>query len=134
MEYNHLDNTLLGVDVVQCGEVVALDVTASQLLTMIEEWQGEVHVLVTAIGGQGHVFGRGNQQFSPEVLRRVGKAAVTVAMTKTKLVGLANRPLIMDSNDPDLDAEWSGIIPVITGYHDHVLYPFNDGLTPQSTQ
>ncbi|WP_298634156.1 ATP-NAD kinase family protein [uncultured Umboniibacter sp.] len=134
MDYNHLDNTLLGVDVVQCGEVVALDVTASQLLTLIDDWQGEVHVLVTAIGGQGHVFGRGNQQFSPEVLRRVGKAAVTVAMTKTKLVGLANRPLIMDSNDPDLDSEWSGLIPVITGYRDHVLYPFNDGLISQSTQ
>ena len=134
MEYNHLDNTLLGVDVVHCGEVVALDVTASQLLALIDDWQGEVHVLVTAIGGQGHVFGRGNQQFSPEVLRRVGKASVTVAMTKTKLVGLANRPLIMDSNDPVLDAEWSGLIPVVTGYHDHVLYPFNDGLTPLSTQ
>ncbi|MEQ3696329.1 MAG: ATP-NAD kinase family protein [Pseudomonadales bacterium] len=134
MEYNHLDNTLLGVDVVQCGEVVALDVTASQLLALIDDWQGEIHVLVTAIGGQGHVFGRGNQQFSPEVLRRVGKASVTVAMTKTKLVGLANRPLIMDSNDPVLDAEWSGLIPVVTGYHDHVLYPFNDGLMPQSIQ
>lgn len=133
MEYNQLENTLLGVDVVQHGEVVALDVTASQLLTLLDDWSGDIHVLVTAIGGQGHVFGRGNQQFSPEVLRRVGKASVTVAMTKTKLVGLANRPLILDTNDPELDAEWSGLIPVITGYHDHVLYPFNDGLTAHTS-
>jgi predicted polyphosphate/ATP-dependent NAD kinase len=134
MEYNQLDNTLLGVDVVQHGEVVARDVTASQLLTLLNDWSGDIHVLVTAIGGQGHVFGRGNQQFSPEVLRRVGKASVTVAMTKTKLLGLANRPLILDTNDPELDAEWSGLIPVITGYHDHVLYPFSDGLTAHPSE
>ena len=134
MEYNHLDNTLLGVDVVQRGELVASDVTADELLALIESWTEVIHVLVTAIGGQGHVFGRGNQQFSPAILRRVGKSAVTVAMTKTKLLGLGNRPLIIDSNDPQLDAEWSGLIPVVTGYRDHVLYPFNDGLTPSDAE
>ncbi|NVK10543.1 MAG: NAD(+)/NADH kinase, partial [Gammaproteobacteria bacterium] len=128
MEYKGLDNTLLGVDVVQCGKVVLSDATAKQLEVLLADWQGPVQVLVTAIGGQGHVFGRGNQQFSPAVLRKVGKAAVTVVMTKTKLAGLNHRPLIIDSNDAELDADWSGFIEIVTGYHDQVIYPISNGL------
>ena len=128
MEYKGLDNTLLGVDVVKHGEVVLSDATATQLELLLADWQGPVQVLVTAIGGQGHVFGRGNQQFSPAVLRKVGKAAVTVVMTKTKLAGLNHRPLIIDSNDAELDADWSGFIEVVTGYHDQVIYPISNGL------
>jgi len=127
MEYKGLENTLLGVDVVRDGKVAINDATASQIEAELDKWTGPVHLLVTAIGGQGHIIGRGNQQFSPYVLKRVTKSSLTVVMTKAKLSGLNNRPLIIDSNDVELDREWSGFIEVVTGYHDQVLYPLSSG-------
>jgi predicted polyphosphate/ATP-dependent NAD kinase len=75
------------------------------------------------MGGQGHIFGRGNQQFSAAVIRAIGKANFDVMATKTKLLSLQGRPLIVDSSDPELDQAWSGSIEVITGYQDRVIYP-----------
>jgi predicted polyphosphate/ATP-dependent NAD kinase len=75
------------------------------------------------IGGQGHIFGRGNQQLSPRVIRAIGKENIMIIATKTKLNALQSRPLIADTGDSDLDIELSGYLPVITGYNDQVLYP-----------
>ncbi len=116
------EGTLLGVDVMRSGELIAQDVSAKELEALLTTHEGKVVLIVTAIGGQGHVFGRGNQQLSPAVLRRIGRENVWLVMTKTKLQGLHGRPLLMDSNDPDLDNAWQGLIPVITGYRDHALY------------
>ena len=79
--------------------------------------------MITVIGGQGHIFGRGNQQLSPRVIRSIGKDNIIVIATKTKLQALQQRPLIVDTGDAELDKELSGYIPVITGFHDQVLYP-----------
>ncbi len=115
-----LDNTLLGVDAVLDGEVVAADCTARQLLELA---QGrEVRIVITLIGGQGHIIGRGNQQLSAELLRRVGRDSLHLVATRTKLNALEGRPLIIDSGDPELDRDWSGLIQVHTGYRDAVLY------------
>ena len=59
-----LENTLLGVDVVRDGEVLASDADEEQLLACLAEMPGPAQILVTAIGGQGHIFGRCNQQFN----------------------------------------------------------------------
>ncbi len=118
----HCPGTLLGVDVFKSGHLIAEDVTAEELEVLVSAHEGKVIIVLTAIGGQGHILGRGNQQLSPKVLRRVGRDNLWVVMTKTKLEALEKRPLLMDSNDPELDAQWQGLIPVITGYHDQVLY------------
>jgi len=116
-----LANTLLGVDVVQGGELRATDVTATQL---VEHLRGAQATLVlTLIGGQGHIFGRGNQQLSPRVLRTIGRQNFMLVATKSKLQALGHKPLIADTGDVLLDAQLAGLIPVITGYHDQVLYP-----------
>lgn len=122
MESLGLPNTLLGVDLVAGGKLVAADVSRQQILDTLSNFPS-AKIVLTATGGQGHLIGRGNQQLSAEVLRRVGRDNLLVLATKTKLRALEGRPLWIDSNDPQLDAEWRGYIPVITGYRDQVLYP-----------
>ncbi len=116
-----LDNTLLGVDVVYQGEVIAADATANTLLALTAG--KPVRLVITVIGGQGHIFGRGNQQLSPAFLQRVGKANMLVVASKQKLQKLDGRPLRLDTGDSELDKQLSGSFAVITGYRDQVLYP-----------
>ncbi|TQV67800.1 ATP-NAD kinase [Exilibacterium tricleocarpae] len=123
MEELGLDNTLLGVDVVQDGRLLAADVNGPQLEQILAGHDGEVKAVITAIGGQGHIIGRGNQQLTPAVLRRVGKANLVVIATKAKIRALQGRPLLVDSHDPQFDREMDGYIRVVTGYRDAILYP-----------
>ena len=119
-----LPNTLLGVDLVKDGALIAADCTAQQLLDLTADEACEL--VITLIGGQGHIIGRGNQQLSPELLSRIGKNNIHVIATKTKLQALEGRPLLVDSGDLELNHKLSGVIPVITGYHDSVLYRVAD--------
>jgi predicted polyphosphate/ATP-dependent NAD kinase len=115
-----LENTLLGVDVVREKKVVASDVAEQQLLELVKG--GKARIVVTAIGGQGHIFGRGNQQLSPAVIREVGVDNITVVATKEKLVSLNDKPLLVDTGDAELDDELSGYIRVTTGFRDYAMY------------
>jgi predicted polyphosphate/ATP-dependent NAD kinase len=126
MEELALDNTLLGVDLVQEKDLIASDVTEPQLWQAVElasKSENNIKLVITLIGGQGHIFGRGNQQLSPRVIRAIGKENILIIATKAKLTALSSRPLIADTGDSDLDIELSGYLPVITGYKDQVLYP-----------
>jgi predicted polyphosphate/ATP-dependent NAD kinase len=116
-----LDNTLLGVDLVRNGERMAADCSARELERLTRDQP--VCIVLTLIGGQGHIIGRGNQQLSPELLWRAGRDNLYLVATKTKLNALEGRPLIVDSGDLALDAALSGLITVHTGYRDAVLYP-----------
>ncbi len=118
-----LPNTLLGVDAFCDGELLLSDAGEAELLTLLEREAKPAEIIVTAIGGQGHVFGRGNQQFSPAVLRTVGLDNITIVAGKGKIKGLNGEPLLVDTNDPALDAELCGYRKVVTGYHDAILYP-----------
>lgn len=120
MESLGLDNTLLGVDVIQEQALVASDLSAAQLLEIVAGQSAKL--VITLIGGQGHILGRGNQQLSPALIRQVGKDNIIIMATKTKLKALEGRPLIVDSGDPELDKALSGYYKVITGYHDYVMY------------
>lgn len=115
-----LENTLLGVDVVENGALLAKDVTAQKLLALVQEKPSKL--IITLIGGQGHVFGRGNQQLSPSVIRAVGRENIWIVATKTKLQELAGRPLLADTGDSQLDDELQGVYPVLVGYNDYVMY------------
>lgn len=122
MERLDQPNTLLGVDVVLNRELVANDVGEKQLFNLLEQHKGKAHIVVTAIGGQGHVFGRGNQQISPRVIRLVGKNNIIVVASREKLVALQPHPLLVDTGDPDLDQELSGYVRVVTGWEDSIMY------------
>ena len=119
MDFLGLENTLLGVDVVKQGELIASDVTASELIALTHD--KPTKVILTVIGGQGHILGRGNQQLSPAFIRQIGKQNMLVVATKQKLQALNGKPLRLDSSDAMLDAELAGAFTVITGYKDKVL-------------
>ena len=71
MEEMGLENTLLGVDLVEDQALVGQDLTAQQLLELTKE--RETKLVITLIGGQGHIFGRGNQQLSPALIKAIGR-------------------------------------------------------------
>ncbi|GGA90537.1 ATP-NAD kinase [Neiella marina] len=128
MELLQLDNTLLGVDVVAEQELVAADQTAAELIKHAQTALGNdqlCKLVVTVIGGQGHIFGRGNQQLSPQLIRLIGIDNIIVVATKSKLQSLQGRPLIADTGDSELDQQLSGYIRVVTGYRDYVMYPLS---------
>ena len=109
-----LDKTLLGVDLVRDRRLVGKDVSEREILATLGE--GPAKIVVTPIGGQGYIFGRGNQQVSPEVIRRVGRENIVVVATEGKLIALHNTPLLVDTGDPDVDRLLTGYVHVITGY------------------
>lgn len=115
-----LPNTLLGVDVVKGQTLLENDLTAETLLQMCEHQT--VKIVLTLIGGQGHILGRGNQQLSPSLIKMVGKQNLIVVATKSKIHHLNGKPLVSDSGDENLDAMLVGPMPVVTGFHDLVLY------------
>jgi predicted polyphosphate/ATP-dependent NAD kinase len=120
-----LTTTLLGVDVIENGIVLAADVTEAQLFALVHDYPSRL--LVTAMGGQGHIIGRGNQQISPRVLRAIGLAHIRVLATKRKLATLEGRPLLVDSGDPLLDSAFPDAIRVWAGYKEELLYPLGWG-------
>ncbi|MGL4315602.1 MAG: ATP-NAD kinase family protein [Pseudomonas sp.] len=120
-----LETTLLGVDVIENGAVLARDVTEAQLFELVDGHP--TRLLVTAIGGQGHIIGRGNQQISPRVLRAIGLEHLRVIATKRKLGTLEGRPLLVDSGDPALDESFPDALRVWAGYKEELLYPLGWG-------
>ena len=109
--------TLLGVDVALDGRLIAADANESDLLRLTQDKPAKI--VVSVIGGQGYIFGRGNQQISPRVIRRVmrqaGAGGIIVAATRRKLLALGGKPLLVDTGDHALDDELSGYVSVITG-------------------
>jgi len=115
-----LDKTLIGVDVVADGRLMTKDVNESQLLDLIEGRRAKI--VVTPIGGQGFIFGRGNQQISPQVINKVGRENVVVVGTTGKIHQLRGGPLRVDTGDRQVDEMLSGHIKVVTGYNERIVY------------
>ena len=112
--------TLLGVDVVYQGRLVDSDVNEDQLLRLIDG--RKVKIIVSPIGRQGFVFGRGNQQISPRVIRAVGVENVIIIATRRKLASIGSgKPLLVDTGDEELDKALSGYRRVIVGRGEEIV-------------
>ncbi len=118
-QFMGLEKTLLGVDVAYNGKLIGRDVNEKQLLSLVEGRRSKV--VVTPIGGQAYLFGRGNQQISPRVIRAVGKENIIVVATKHKLATLRPRSLLVDTGDAILDQELRGYMRVVTGYMEETV-------------
>lgn len=117
-----LTGCLPGVDVVQRGRLLATDVGASQLLKLLPHHEAR-RIIVTPVGGQGFLFGRGNQPLSAAVIRAIGVDNITVISTAAKLQGLAGRPLRIDFDDADLPRHFPLTLRVLTAPDTFQLHP-----------
>ncbi|RLI88685.1 MAG: ATP-NAD kinase [Archaeoglobales archaeon] len=115
-DYMGFEKTLLGVDVVLNGKTIVKDANEKQILSSIKGRKAKV--IVTPIGGQGFIFGRGNQQISAEVLKILGKENIIVVSTRKKLAQTGF--LRVDVNE-EVDSALKGEIEVIVGYGQRVL-------------
>ena len=104
--------TLLGVDLFCNKKLVAKDVNEKQILEKIKGKTAKI--IITPIGGQGFIFGRGNQQISPQVIQHVGRDNIAVIAAEGKLRDL--KSLRVDTGNPSLDDTLRGPIKVITDY------------------
>ena len=103
-----LEPTLAGVDVVREGRVVLRDASESDLLNILEDCN-KASMILGVIGGQGFLLGRGNQQISTRVIRRVGEENITIVAPENKLLELDPPVLLVDTGVDAAD-------PVLTGY------------------
>jgi predicted polyphosphate/ATP-dependent NAD kinase len=112
--------TLLGVDAIQGSRILAKDLDDRRIAEMVEaNADRPVRILLSTIGGQGMLLGRGTQVFRPDVLRRVGWENLRVVAPPEKLLGL--KGLHIDTGDPSLDATAPKHIRVTTGWNESRL-------------
>lgn len=108
-----VSKTLLGVDAVLGGELVGADLNEKGILSLLERYVNR-RIIVTPIGGNGFIFGRGSKQFTPEVIRQVGRDGIVVVGTRDKLNRLDC--LRVDTGDLELDDLLCGYAEVTVGY------------------
>ena len=115
-----LEKTLLGVDVIRDGRLLVADADEQTLLEVAAA--GEAGIVVTPVGGQGFLFGRGNQQLSAPVFERVGRDRIVVIATEVKIAALGGAPLRVDTGDAALDESLSGYMRVIVAHNREIVY------------
>jgi len=125
MEKLGLENTLLGVDLIYNREVVKNDVTEHDILEELEKYDS-VKIIVTVIGGQGYIFGRGNQQISAEVISKVGKQNIIIAASKDKMLSLMGTKLYIDTGVESVNKSLCGYYKVVTGFEEYVMFEATD--------
>jgi predicted polyphosphate/ATP-dependent NAD kinase len=111
--------TLLGIDLMRRGSLVAADVDAAMLERQVDR---DTVLVLSFTRGQGFLIGRGNQQLTPAILRRIPRSHIWVVGSRSKLASLEGRPLLIDSGAEDVDRRLGGLIDIIAGYEDVLLY------------
>lgn len=106
--------TVLGVDLCLNNEIIAQDLNEDQILKYIEGRNAKI--IVSPLGNQGFLFGRGNLQFTPNVLNKIGPKNIIIISTKYKLDNISNQLLRLDTRDPELDKKLKGHYKVIVDY------------------
>jgi predicted polyphosphate/ATP-dependent NAD kinase len=116
-----VDLTLLGIDAVVGKVVIARDLNEAMILLLLDRYDS-VQLILSPIGAQGFVLGRGNLQLSPEVIRRIGRENIMVISTPVKM---ARTPVLrFDTGETDLNVELAGrgYFSVVIGYRTSRLY------------
>ena len=110
-----LKNTLLGIDAYYNGKIIGSDLNEESILKLLDKYH-KIKVILSPIGAQGFILGRGNLQLSPQVIRRIGIDNIIVVSTPSKL---ASTPVIrVDTGDKNLDKMFfeHEFIMVVIGY------------------
>jgi len=110
-----IDNTLLGIDAVYKQKNIGKDLNEKDILKILNKHPKAVLIL-SPIGAQGFILGRGNLQLSPTVIKKIGLDNIIVISTPSKL--LKTPILRVDTGDNELDKEFreKEFMMVLIGY------------------
>jgi predicted polyphosphate/ATP-dependent NAD kinase len=117
-EQLNLDKSLLGVDAIYEKSLVGEDLNESGIIELLDKYK-KGKIIVSPIGGQGFVFGRGNKQFTPKILKRVGKNNILIIGTEDKIKSLSC--LRVDTGDDETDKILEGLTKVVIGYKEELI-------------
>ena len=122
-QMNEFEPTNLGIDATIGNEQVGTDLSESDLLELLSEHDGPTTLLLSPMGGQGFLIGRGNLQLSPQVLRLIGIENILGVVTPAKLLSV--RRLRIETGDPELDADFADMryMKVLQGYRTTRVLP-----------
>jgi len=122
-EMNGFQPTNLGIDATVGNEQVGTDLSESDLLELLSSHDGPTTLLLSPMGGQGFLIGRGNLQLSPQVLRLIGIDNILGVVTPAKLLSV--RRLRIETGDPELDADFAAMryMKVLQGYRTTRVLP-----------
>lgn len=123
MEKLNLPYTLLGIDIIKNEELLYSDANEEDILRFIENQNFKI--IVSLIGGQGFIFGRGNQQLSHKVIKKAGKKNIIIIASPNKILGLKGRSMLVDTGDEQTDKLLSGYYKVTVGYEETYVYRCN---------
>ena len=122
-QMNEFEPTNLGIDATIGNAQVGTDLSESDLLELLSEHDGPTTLLLSPMGGQGFLIGRGNLQLSPQVLRLIGIENILGVVTPAKLLSV--RRLRIETGDPELDADFADMryMKVLQGYRTTRVLP-----------
>jgi len=106
-----IEGSFLGIDIIKGKKLLYKDAGEKEIKKFLGS---EAKIIVSPLGGQGFIFGRGNQPISSEIIKKVGKENIIVVATKSKLASL--KSLKVDTGDERVNEMLRGYIEVITGY------------------
>jgi len=113
-----LTKSLLGVDALYNDKIIGIDLNERGILELLSKHK-KAEIIVSPIGGQGFIFGRGNKQLTPKILKKIGKNNIKIVATEEKIKGL--RCLRVDSGDIKTDEMLKGLVKVIIGYKEELI-------------
>ncbi|MDG2398442.1 MAG: NAD(+)/NADH kinase [Candidatus Marinimicrobia bacterium] len=107
-----VSGTLLGVDVLKGRKLIGRDVNSRELEILTRD--GFLYIISGIIGGQGFLFGRGNQQITAEIIQRVKKENILIIASTKKIYELPRQCILIDTGNQKLDNELAGYVKVQT--------------------
>ena len=120
-----LTNSLLGIDIIKNRKEVKLNCNENEILNTIRG--KKTKLVITPTGGQGYLFGRGNQQLSAEVLREIGKENIIIISTESKIIALRGKPFLVYTGDAETDKYLAGYYRIKVGYGVEHMYKLSKG-------
>lgn len=110
-----VENTILGIDAVYQKKNVGKDLNEKEILEILKKYE-KVKLILSPIGAQGFILGRGNLQLSPKVIKEIGMDNIIVVSSPSKLV--STPVLRIDTGDNKLDEEFrkKEFFMVVIGY------------------
>ncbi|NHJ03053.1 MAG: ATP-NAD kinase [Candidatus Heimdallarchaeota archaeon] len=114
--------TLLGIDLILNNMIIAKDVSENDILLALKKYKYDsVKIIVTPIGGQGFIFGRGNQQLSAKIIKDIGINNIEIVATQSKIQNLPKKRLFVDTGSKNLDKKLFGYMKVLIDFDMYIM-------------